>query len=308
MLWFREIRDLSPTRAMFESALICTDFTDGLQRLVNFVPDLAAGGLQQITFCHGVPLWEEGEIPRIDEAGIKEAQNRLTVPSQQALPPVVDVAVEVKCGEPVGIILQAAETYQPQILLLGTAHRDLLNKKLFGSTTLSLTQRLKCPLLALRPQLISTYTREELALRCRHLFRCLLIPYDGGPAADYLVEQIKTYAQNRPPNSLEACLLLWVVEEGGRHKLTRDHELQAAQQALASVQTDLESLGLRVTSEVQVGEPLSAILAAAATHDVSAIAITSKRLNPLVEWSIPKLSNKILRQSWHPVLFFPAQS
>ncbi|NEO51139.1 MAG: universal stress protein, partial [Moorea sp. SIO4A3] len=35
---------------MFQHCLICTDFSDGLYRLVEFVPSLAAGGLKKIIF------------------------------------------------------------------------------------------------------------------------------------------------------------------------------------------------------------------------------------------------------------------
>ena len=60
---------------MFESCLICTDFNDGLHRLMDFIPNLAAGGLKQIIFCHSVPLWEEGEVPRIDREKSKILQS-----------------------------------------------------------------------------------------------------------------------------------------------------------------------------------------------------------------------------------------
>ena len=35
---------------MFESCLICTEFSDGLERLAQFVPSLAKGGLKKIVF------------------------------------------------------------------------------------------------------------------------------------------------------------------------------------------------------------------------------------------------------------------
>jgi len=52
---------------MFKRYLICTDLVDGLQRLTAFVPALAQAGGQQLVFTHIVPIWNEGDIPRLDE-------------------------------------------------------------------------------------------------------------------------------------------------------------------------------------------------------------------------------------------------
>lgn len=62
---------------MFERCLICTDFSDGLYRLGEFVGSLAAGGIKQLTILHSVPLWEGGEIPRVDKEAIASSQQRL---------------------------------------------------------------------------------------------------------------------------------------------------------------------------------------------------------------------------------------
>jgi nucleotide-binding universal stress UspA family protein len=288
---------------MFQRCLICTDFSDGLQRLVDFVPSLAAGGIKQIVFLHSVPLWNEGEIPRVDDQGMNEARDRLAV-ALQNVPAGVEVRVEVQAGQPTEIILKVAKAYQSEIILLGTSNRTLLNEKLFGSTTINLSQRTLMPLMTLRPQLISTYTNEELDLRCQHLFRYLLIPYDSSDAANYVVQQIKHYAQNRPAKSLEQCLLCWAVPEGGRRE-PKDYQVKQAQEKLKSVKAELESLNLQVHVEVRQGDPVPEIVAAAQVFDISAIAVSAGKSSRRLEWSVPSFSGEVLRRSWHPVIFFP---
>ena len=59
---------------MFQRALICTDFTDGMYRLAQFVPALAAGGLKSFMFFHNVPMETEREIPRVDPAPVRRTQ------------------------------------------------------------------------------------------------------------------------------------------------------------------------------------------------------------------------------------------
>lgn len=289
---------------MFRRLLVSTDFSDGLDRLVKFVPDLALGGIKQVVFLHNVPLWDKGVVSRVDTDKVTQATERLSEALKQ-VPEGVEVKIEVPSGpRPTETILQMARQYQSDLILLGTPSRSLLEEKLFGSTAIGCAQRSLAPLMILRPQLITAYTAEELALRCQHLFRSLLIPYDGSDSANYLLQQVKHYAQNRPPQSLECCLLCWVLDSDGRREIRQD-QFQQAHTLLSSAQADLEELGLKVSLEVREGNPLTEILATAAAFDVSAIAVCSQNFGKLRELSIPSLTGEILRRSWHPVILFP---
>ncbi len=290
---------------MFQRCLICTDFSDGLHRLLGFVPSLAASGLKQIVFMHSVPLWEEGEIPRVNEEKIAEARERFQTELKE-VPEGIDVHLEVVSGRPVDNIPKVAQSYQSDVILSGMPIRSLLQEKLFGSTTAALARECVTPLLIWRPQLISTYTREELDLRCQHLCRYLLLPYDGSKASEYLVQKVKDYAQNRSEDSgFQRCLLIWVLSEGGRRMLPREHQPQDAQEKLEQVKAELEQLGLQVDVEVRLGNPYEEILEAALVHDISAIAIASANLGNIIEWPVRSFAGELMRQSWHPVLFFP---
>lgn len=260
--------------------------------------------MKQIVFLHSAPLWEEGEIPRIDNKAIAQARDRLQH-SLKAAPEGVEVHIEVPSGRPIDNILKTSKSYKPDVILTGMPIRSLLQEKLFGSTTTGLAKACKTPVLILRPQLISTYTCEELELRCQHLFRYLLIPYDGSESSEYLIEKIKEYAQNRPDNSLEQCLLMWVVEQGGRRAVPKQYQVQDAQEKLEQVKTELEQLGLQVQAEVRLGEPYEELLDAALVFDISAIAVSSKSLGTLLEWPTASFAGELIRRSWHPVLFFP---
>ena len=291
---------------MFQRCLICTDFSDGLYRLVEFVPSLAAGGIQQIIFLHSVPLWEEGEIPRIDQEAIDKARDRFQT-SLKNVPEGVEVKIEVPSGRAIDTIPKVAKQYKPDVILTGMPIQSLLQETLFGSTASGLVRACVTPLLIVRSQLISTYTREELDLRCKHLFRYLLIPYDGSNPSKYLVQKVKEQAQNRPDNSLEKCMLLWVVDEGGRREVPKDYQVKEAQEKLQLVKAELEQLSLQVNAEVRLGNPYEEIMDAALEFDISAIAISSDNLGKLIEWPVRSFAGELMRRSWHPVLFFPPQ-
>ena len=292
---------------MFHSCLICTDFADGLHRFVEFVPSLAAGGIKQIVFLHSVPLWEEGEIPRLDEEGINQARDRLQA-GLKNIPQDVAVKIEVPSGRPLDNIPKIAQKYQVDVILTGMTSRSLLQEKLFGSTTAGLAKTAIAPMLILRPQVISTYTREELNRRCQHLFRYLLIPYNDTHASQTVVQKIKTYVQQAPEHSVKQCMLLWVVEAGGRTPILQDQHLQVANQKLAQLKGEFELLGLEVNTEVRLGNSYLEIVEAATTFDISAIAISSDHMGKILEWPVRSFAGELMRRCWHPILFFPPEN
>ncbi|MBD2359128.1 universal stress protein [Tolypothrix sp. FACHB-123] len=291
---------------MFQRVLICTDFADGLQRLTNFVSSLALAGMKQIVFLHVVPLWEKGIIPQVDTEKIEQAQTQLAE-TLDAGSTDVEVNIEVQSGKPVDIILKVAQSYQSQLIILGSQSRNLLTEKLVGSTMADLSHKTTIPLLVLRPQLISTYTAEELKLRCQHLFRSLLVPYNGTPAANYLVQQVKQLAQQQSELYIRDCTLCWVLEEARRRELPQKISPQQAQESLSKIKADLQEVNLQVETEVRQGYSINQILEAATMVDISAIALSSATIGTVQEWLVSSFAAELLRYSWYPVLFFPPQ-
>lgn len=220
------------------------------------------------------------------------------------VPDGVEVKIEVLSGKVKDSVLQLIETYEIDVVFTGMPIRNALETKIFGSHTLELAPSTPIPLMVFRPQLISTYTCEELNLRTNHLWRYLLVPYNDGDSAQYLLERIKHMAQNQPDGSFQQCLLLWVIDEGGRSQELSQYHLQQAQDKLHQIQQDLESLNLSVTTEIRQGNPLEEILDAAIDYDISAIATACHYRSNFLEWTAPSLANDILSQSWFPVLFF----
>jgi nucleotide-binding universal stress UspA family protein len=291
---------------MFQKALICTDFEDGLYRLVNFIPNLVAGGLNQITFVHAVPLLEDREFPRIDSEKEELAKERLSV-ALEAIPEGVNVQIDVQSAKPSDHIMRAVKQFEPDVILLGTPSRSRLTEQFFGSTTQLICRQVDIPVMILRPQLISSYMKGELALRCERLFRYILVPYDGSHSADHLINSLKEQIQDVGKSTLRNFLLCWVIEEGGRRGLrsTVDYQVQEAEKKIADVKDELESLRIDVQTYVTKGGVFAEIMNLAIENDISAIAISSDTMGKLIEWSVPSVAGDLVRQSWHPVIYFP---
>ncbi|MEO0836286.1 MAG: universal stress protein [Cyanobacteria bacterium J06642_3] len=288
---------------MFQSCLICTDFTDGLYRFIDCVPSLAQCGLKKIVFFHSVPLWEEGEVPRVDEEKVEQARQRLQTALDNA-PDGIEVQVEVLSGKPLDTIPRVLKQHDIDVIMTGTPIRSLLKEKFFGSTSTGLAKITSQPLNIIRPELITTYTREELALRCEHLWRYLLVPYNGSKTARYLIDEIKKYANDRPENSLKQCMLMSVVDDCGRKSILAEQRVAEAETNLKEVKQELEALNIEVNTLVQIGDPLQEINAAALDYDISAIAIATDYRNSLLQWTVRSFANDVMRSSWFPVLLF----
>jgi nucleotide-binding universal stress UspA family protein len=291
---------------MFRRILVSTNLTDGLYRLGQFLPSLAAGGIEQIVFLHCVPFWSKGQIPREDTEKIQQAQERLSFITEN-IPNGMEVAVEIKSGLPIDHILKVAQTYQSEVILVGTEPKTLLSDQLFGATIIDLSARIKIPLINFPTPLLYALTAEEMDLRCRHLFRYVGIPYDDTDASHQLVAEFKRYAAQRPANSLERCMLAWIIDGGILREVPKDSLLKEAQEKLAAIKTELAGLGLQVDVEVRLGELVSDILQIAAMSDICAIAVAGKSLGGSWEWG-RNVRRDLLRGSSQPVIFFPLRS
>jgi nucleotide-binding universal stress UspA family protein len=289
---------------MFERALICTDLYDGLHRLVHCVPHLALSGLKQVIFLHSIPVWEQSTLASVDQAKINSAQEKLA-PALKNIPDGMTVSVEISNRRPVDAVQEILAHHPIDVILMGNPMRGAVQEKLFGSTSLAIASITAIPLLIFRPQLLSVYTLDELALRCQHLWKHLLIPYDGSADAIYLIEQIEKYAQTCTPSSFDDCILVRVVENVSRDPSVTECRLNDARRELASVQARLEKLGLQVQIEVRQGTPVLEVLAAAADDDISAIAVATSHRSNLLEWlAVRRINEDILHQLWFPLLFF----
>jgi nucleotide-binding universal stress UspA family protein len=286
---------------MFQRLLICTDLNDGLQQLARCVNSFAATGVQHITFLHSQPIADTLGVPKIDATAVTQVKAAIErwLPAQ----PKLSIAIEVQMGRIGDCITRTAEQSAADLILLGTASKTNFNEKLFGSTTLELAKKTTRPLLILRPQLINVMMVEELQVRCQYLFQRLLIPYNNSPAANYLIGQIQRL--NQPQPQVERCILCWISPD--RNWLSIPEAEQAAQidQQLIPAETQLQQTGIKTQRAIHQGNALQGILATARETDVSAIAIASNNLGTIAEWSTPSLTSELIRQSWHPLLFFP---
>jgi nucleotide-binding universal stress UspA family protein len=289
---------------MAQRILICTNFLDGLARLIDHVQDLGAAGFKHIVFFHCIPLEAERDMPHTEKVKVEAAHARLA-PAFASSSAAVEVEVIVEVGLPAERIHATVKRFNSDLLVIGTAQRTLLDEKLFGSTTAKLAQQVDIPLLIFRPQLMRVFTREEVALRTQHLLKSVLIPFDGSPSSQYLVHFLGQWLAPLPQQLLEQAILCWVTKERSQGVVPIKPTLQLDPQVLEAARATLESAGLKVTSEIRYGDSLAEVEAVAVEQGTSAIAIASNHFGRLLEWSVPSFAGELIRRSWHPILFIP---
>lgn len=289
---------------MSKTCLICTDFTDGLERLTEFVPDLAQSNLTHVIFFHSVSLEKQGQVPREDSRAIKEAEAKLTPAVLLGLPEGVKASIEVYAGNPLEGVKRILDKYHVDLVIVGTPIRSGWKETIFGSTSTEIAKLTEAPILVIRPQLISTYTREELSLRCQHLLHYLLIPYDDGENSHYCIKRLKEHVEGFPETTIKKCMLLTVVEEIRGSKELTESKMSQAQAKLTEVQKELEGVALEVNTDVREGDPIPETLKAALHSDVSAIVIANHYQNNPLDWAVSSFAHELLHRSWYPVLLF----
>lgn len=287
---------------MFKHCLICTDFSDGLQRLASFVEELASCGISKLIFLHTVSVWEDEHVANVDEGKLKEAKVYLESLISK-VPEGVEVKVEVSSVRYLDLVNQLVKKEAIDVIINGMPVRSNLESKLFGSHTLSLAKSTEVPVMIMRPQLVTTYTVEEMALRCQHLWRNLLIPYDASASGRYLIKQLKQALENTPGGSVQSCYFLSILEDGIRNPELLENRRQEAEADLAQLKEEFTNLVPSITTEVRHGNPIQEILDAAFVNDITAIAVASRRAS-LLDWTVPSLTDNILNRSWFPLLFF----
>ena len=288
---------------MFQSCLICTKLSDGLDRLADFVPSLAKGGIKQIIFLHCLPLWKGGNIPLEEEKRVKFARESFSSAFKN-LPLGAEVKVEVVFGSPLEVIPRLLETYPVEVIILGNRLDSSWEEKFFGSTVMGLAKLTSIPLMIIRPQLMTIFTEEELDLRCQHLWRYLMIPYNDSPDAQYLITRIKDSVKKRPERAPSRCLLVSVIDDSSREEIVAANRLEQAREKLEQVGAELEALNLQVDRSIRKGNPLQQIAEVALSNNVSTIALASRDHHSLFDALLPRFANQLLHLSWIPILWF----
>lgn len=144
------------------------------------------------------------------------------------------------------------------------------------------------------------------------MYRKVLVPLDGSPLAECVLDHVKPLAQS---GQIDEILLLSVVEippgwamEGVDIFAIRDRNREEAQAYLSRIRDALGREGIsRVTATVLVGNPADVIAETTAKEKVDLIAIATHGRTGIGKWVFGSVAGRVLQHARVPVLMIRPQ-
>ena len=140
-----------------------TDFSEQSEFAFRLACALARDYKARLVLLHVLPppmvIYAGGPVPAETWPTIDEAKERLHHLEGQAHR--VRVESQVMEGDPVDMILRAAEETNSDVIVMGTHGRTALSRLLLGSVAESVLRKAPCPVLTAKPLAIRNKLAEE---------------------------------------------------------------------------------------------------------------------------------------------------
>jgi len=209
-----------------------------------------------------------------------------------------------------GRVTSAVATYAgeraAQLLVLTTHGRSGLERAWLGSVADELTRISPVPVLLIRPQTAPSATR----------FRRILVPLDGSPLAETVLEHAIRLAKLEPEAEI---MLLEVLPDdstpvvvpasllgpsAASEERTREREA-VARAYLDGIAARVRSAGLLATPRIQAARRVAAtILETAQSEHVDLVALSTHGRSGLLRMALGSVADKVVRGSQTPILLY----
>jgi nucleotide-binding universal stress UspA family protein len=193
-----------------------------------------------------------------------------------------------------------------QLLVLTTHGRSGFERAWLGSVADELTRVSPVPLLLIRPPAVPSATR----------FRRILVPLDGSPLAESVVDHAIRLAKLEP----EAEIVLLEVlpsdatpvlvpasllgPSGASEERARKQEA-AARAYLEGIAARVRSAGLRATARIETARAAAAtILETAQSEHADLVALSTHGRSGLLRMALGSVADKVVRGSQTPILLY----
>lgn len=174
-----------------------------------------------------------------------------------------EYSTDVVQGTPAPTIVEYANRYEHDLIVMATHGREGLSRYLRGSVSEKVVRLSSVPVLTARMQ-----PDEQLAFP----YENILIPTDGSPGATHAARHGLALAE-----SLDATVhVLSVVDEPSlgldvRSAMTGDELEETATEAVDDIVTDATDRGLDAIAHIERGSPAEVVLESIEPHEIDAI-------------------------------------
>lgn len=141
-----------------------TDFSEHSEFAFRLACALARDYNARLVLLHVIPppmvIYAGGPVPAETWPSVEEVEKKLR--QLEAHAHRVRVESQVMEGDPVDMILRAAEETQSDVIVMGTHGRTALARLLLGSVAESVLRKAPCPVLTAKPLSARTVKTEEI--------------------------------------------------------------------------------------------------------------------------------------------------
>jgi len=240
---------------MYDDILLPYDDSEGATEVLHHAGELAHWADATITALYvadttrdSVTLVEGQTVDVLERQGEDVVAEAAATLESLGVPHDTDVVQ----GNPAPTIVDYAERYDHDLVVMPTRGREGVSRYVLGSVAEKVVRLSSVPVLSVRMQ-------EDEALSFP--YEGLLVPTDGSDAATHAAEHVVEFAA-----ALDATVhALSVVDDGGldpdvRATAAGEESERAAREALESVESMADSRGVDTVTHVEHGDPADVIL------------------------------------------------
>jgi nucleotide-binding universal stress UspA family protein len=282
---------------MYDNILLPYDGSDGAAEVLHHASEIAhwADASIQILYVadstrDSVTVVEGETVDALVQQGediVEEAEKTLDTLG-------ITYETDVVQGNPAPTIVDYAEQYGQDLIVMPTHGREGISRYLVGSVSEKVVRLSSVPVLSVRMQ-----PDETLAFP----YENILVPTDGSDAASYAADHLVEFAAE-----LDATLhVLSVVDDAAlgidvRSTISGEESEQAAEEAVEAVVSMADEHGVETASYVEHGTPAEEILDCIDANDIEAVGMGTTGRRGTDRILLGSVAEKTVRSAPVPVL------
>jgi len=222
----------------------------------------------------------------------------------------VEVRGELVMGHPAEEILRYADENNIDIILMATHGRSGIKRWALGSVADKVLRASKVPVWLVRAGIPEEIVHDKWPKRT------ILVPLDGSERAERVLPHVQALAKQRGAELVDVVLLRVceppiilsdypeaIMELSWEEHVEKEKAWakKAGERYLAGVQNRLSNAGLRVQSEVLLGNPIDEIIDYSNRNPFNLIVLGTHGRTGAIRWAYGQVADKLLQRSTSPL-------
>ena len=277
---------------MFEKVLVSMALSPATAALVSALPGMREFGTEEITLVHVAKPPRGPSSQAIDH--VEELRGRLNRLADDLRNEGFSVSVQVPTGSPAAAVVEAVQTRNPDIVLVGSRSRTLMHDAFVGSVAWDIVRYAARPVLLQRIEPSRSDPEAALVARSAGFPEHVVYPTDFSETAERAWPWVLQLARDARPSF---TLLHVIPSEEGRKEI---------QERLESLADQLRERGATgVECRVRVGSHAAQILNAGGNRADTMVVMGTRGLGIVPGALLGSVGRQILRTATSRVLLVP---